>query len=117
VRPYQKTEQMGRAEGSKKQKLRAGQKHHTGVAGVCRRCGLRDATDRHHITGRVGPESENPENLIVLCRPCHTEIHAGGDVGVHRDATCPRQTCGLPLYRDSSASWRCAHGHYFQEEE
>lgn len=36
----------------------------------CNRCGG-EATDLHHIAGRVGDNLTNVENFMALCRPCH----------------------------------------------
>lgn|GEM_PF-2047770 len=40
--------------------------------GYCRKCGTRRDTQAHHIGSRG---DSSPENLITLCRGCHTEWH------------------------------------------
>ena len=47
------------------------------------------AVDLHHIKGRIGQGSDDVENIIALCRPCHEDAHnqilSKGDLNVaHR---------------------------------
>lgn len=45
----------------------------------CPGCGTRSGPwEVHHRNGRGFDDSE--ENLIALCRPCHRELHASGEV-------------------------------------
>jgi len=40
----------------------------------CQRCGHMYGLDVHHVTyERLG--NERPEDLVVLCRVCHAELH------------------------------------------
>lgn len=32
------------------------------------------ATDVHHIAGRVGPNANDPSNLMAACRSCHRKV-------------------------------------------
>lgn len=32
------------------------------------------ATEVHHIAGRVGPQANDPSNLMALCHSCHQKI-------------------------------------------
>lgn len=41
----------------------------------CQSCGLRKELDVHHIIPRGRGGSDNPDNLITLCRRCHHNIH------------------------------------------
>jgi hypothetical protein len=41
---------------------------------LCEKCGAR-ASDIHHIYGR-SESGDVIENLIALCRPCHSRAHA-----------------------------------------
>lgn len=34
------------------------------------------ASHVHHIAGRKGPDAHAPENLLHVCQPCHTYLHA-----------------------------------------
>jgi len=54
----------------------------------CEVCGNK-SVDIHHIYGRTGPQSDDIDNLIALCRKCHNDAHSGelskGDLNVtHR---------------------------------
>ena len=40
----------------------------------CEICGAK-AVDIHHINGRLGENANNIENLMALCRHCHTLAH------------------------------------------
>ena len=43
----------------------------------CKKCGHRDALDVHHLSyERLG--NERDEDLIVLCRRCHKDLHYFG---------------------------------------
>ena len=42
---------------------------------MCEHCNQRRAVDVHHIDGR-GPGKDVIENLVGLCRECHTFAHA-----------------------------------------
>lgn len=41
----------------------------------CQRCGMRTNLDVHHTRTRARGGSDELENLIVLCRLCHSEVH------------------------------------------
>lgn len=43
-------------------------------AGSCARCGTKRKLQVHHLTYSNVP-NENPNDLIVLCRWCHTLVH------------------------------------------
>jgi len=48
----------------------------------CEICGKQRRVDKggfdiHHINGRIGKDANNIENLILLCRKCHTDVHEG----------------------------------------
>lgn len=55
---------------------------------ACRECGKKESRRKHcvhHID--FNPRNNHPENLITLCRPCHTEKHRGerdGRIGIKR---------------------------------
>jgi 5-methylcytosine-specific restriction endonuclease McrA len=40
---------------------------------VCEHCGTTADLDVHHCD--LNPDNNHPENLIVLCRSCHAEVH------------------------------------------
>jgi hypothetical protein len=41
---------------------------------ICEKCGIRPATEVHHLTyERVF--QEHPSDLLAVCRQCHAEIH------------------------------------------
>jgi RNA-directed DNA polymerase len=42
----------------------------------CRCCATPDKVDVHHIRFRSRGGDDVPQNLAVLCRVCHAEIHA-----------------------------------------
>lgn len=44
---------------------------------ICLICRLRDA-DNHHVKSRGSGGSDDPFNLVPLCRKHHTEIHQIG---------------------------------------
>ena len=54
--------------------------------GPCVLCGKPNASDVHHKDGN--PQNNNPNNLIRLCRSCHTRIH-------HPKGKCV--ICGRPM--------------------
>lgn len=39
----------------------------------CKVCG-KDATDLHHIKGRIGKDLIDVDNFLAVCRGCHTKI-------------------------------------------
>jgi 5-methylcytosine-specific restriction protein A len=41
---------------------------------LCEQCGKR-AVDIHHVKHRSQGGTDEPENLIALCRECHEKIH------------------------------------------
>lgn len=45
--------------------------------GTCKVCGKRGATEKHHIKSRGAGGDDVEENLIEVCRICHTKIHKG----------------------------------------
>jgi 5-methylcytosine-specific restriction protein A len=50
---------------------------------ICERCEERLADSVHHRTPlKEGGARRDPENLMALCRPCHSTIHGEGRVGV-----------------------------------
>jgi hypothetical protein len=51
----------------------------TRSGGICELCGMRFATEIHHIAGRR--RKAHADNLIHLCEECHKPPH-----GVHGDA-------------------------------
>lgn len=42
----------------------------------CVKCGCSDGLDVHHIRAKVNGGTDDPENLVVLCKACHAEWHA-----------------------------------------
>ena len=45
---------------------------------TCSLCGVTSDTAAihiHHVLGRVGPNKDNPENLMELCAICHHKWH------------------------------------------
>lgn len=42
---------------------------------LCENCGWKRCADVHHLDGR-GPGKDVIENLMGLCRDCHTDAHA-----------------------------------------
>ena len=50
---------------------------------VCERCNSK-AVDVHHIHGR-GKDKNVIENLIALCRECHTLCHSNKDINRHAE--------------------------------
>lgn len=45
--------------------------------GVCQICGKKGATEKHHKQSRGSGGNDTEENLIEVCRICHTKIHTG----------------------------------------
>lgn len=45
--------------------------------GVCQICGKKGATEKHHKQSRGSGGNDTEENLIEVCRICHTKIHNG----------------------------------------
>lgn len=45
--------------------------------GICQICGFRGNTEKHHIKSKGSGGDDIPENLIEVCRICHTKIHTG----------------------------------------
>ncbi len=43
----------------------------------CEICNGRPVVDIHHIRGRIGKLRNDPDNLLGLCRDCHTACHSG----------------------------------------
>jgi len=44
---------------------------------ICQFCGRRDYTDKHHIKTKGSGGDDIKENLVELCRKCHSLVHAG----------------------------------------
>lgn len=45
--------------------------------GVCEFCGKQTQTEKHHIKTKGSGGNDIEENLIEVCRICHTKIHMG----------------------------------------
>jgi 5-methylcytosine-specific restriction endonuclease McrA len=45
--------------------------------GICQICGKKGATEKHHIKSKGSGGDDIEENLIEVCRICHTKIHTG----------------------------------------
>lgn len=45
--------------------------------GVCQICGKKGATENHHKKSKGSGGNDTEENLIEVCRICHTKIHTG----------------------------------------
>lgn len=45
--------------------------------GICHICGRRGATEKHHIKSKGAGGDDVEENLIEVCRICHSKIHTG----------------------------------------
>lgn len=45
--------------------------------GVCEICGKKGQTEKHHIKSKGSGGDDVKENLIEVCRICHTKIHTG----------------------------------------
>jgi 5-methylcytosine-specific restriction endonuclease McrA len=33
--------------------------------------------DLHHVNGRIGKDADKINNIMLLCRKCHTRVHEG----------------------------------------
>ncbi len=45
--------------------------------GVCQICGKKGSTEKHHKKTKGSGGDDTDENLIEVCRICHTKIHNG----------------------------------------
>lgn len=45
--------------------------------GVCQICGKKGQTEKHHKKTKGSGGNDTEENLIEVCRICHTKIHTG----------------------------------------
>lgn len=45
--------------------------------GICEICGKPGQTEKHHIKTKGSGGDDTKENLIEVCRKCHTKIHTG----------------------------------------
>ena len=45
--------------------------------GVCEICGKKGSTEKHHKKTKGSGGNDTEENLIEVCRICHTKIHNG----------------------------------------
>lgn len=45
--------------------------------GKCQVCGKKSKTEMHHIKTRGSGGNDTEENLVEVCRICHTKIHKG----------------------------------------
>lgn len=45
--------------------------------GKCEICGKRGQTEKHHKKSKGSGGNDTEENLIEVCRICHTKIHTG----------------------------------------
>lgn len=45
--------------------------------GVCELCGKKGQTEKHHIKTKGSGGNDTKDNLIEICRVCHTKIHQG----------------------------------------
>ena len=43
---------------------------------VCEGCGQAAAVDAHHCTFRSQGGSDEPDNIVLLCRSCHEKAHS-----------------------------------------
>lgn len=74
----------------------------------CRKCGRREYLDVHHIAARADGGSDDPENLITLCRVCHMEWHM-----VEAGATLPfDRWLELPTYNVLLSAYLASEGEY-----
>lgn len=71
---------------------------------ACQKCGRRNALECHHINPRRAGGSNEPDNLIILCAPCHREWDAAED-GTHLTFT---EWLGIPHYGALVAMYRSA---------
>ena len=45
--------------------------------GMCEICARKGQTEKHHIKTKGSGGNDTKENLIEVCRICHTKIHTG----------------------------------------
>ena len=45
--------------------------------GVCKLCGREGASEKHHKKSKGSGGDDTEENLIEVCRICHTKLHTG----------------------------------------
>lgn len=45
--------------------------------GKCELCGKRGQTEKHHKKSKGSGGDDTKENLIEVCRICHTKLHTG----------------------------------------
>ena len=45
--------------------------------GICQICGKKGSTEKHHKKSKGSGGNDTEENLIEVCRICHTKIHSG----------------------------------------
>lgn len=45
--------------------------------GICEICGKKTQTEKHHIKTKGSGGDDTKDNLIEVCRICHTKIHTG----------------------------------------
>lgn len=45
--------------------------------GICEICGKKGQTEKHHIKTKGSGGDDIEENLIEVCRICHTKVHQG----------------------------------------
>jgi 5-methylcytosine-specific restriction endonuclease McrA len=78
---------------------------------ICRICrkhadphalGLLDRAEHHHIIHRSKGGDDTTDNLILICRGCHQDIH-GGKAKLEGDADADR---GVALLEPTEAGWR-----------
>ena len=46
--------------------------------GTCVGCGVKGVCDLHHLKTRAAGGTDEPHNLLMVCRICHTKIHGKG---------------------------------------
>ena len=51
---------------------------------ICEKCGKRGWTNKHHITSKGASGGDTEENLIEVCRICHTKLHTG-EITINKD--------------------------------
>ena len=54
--------------------------------GKCQICGKVGQTEKHHKKSKGSGGNDTEENLIEVCRICHTKIHTG-EIKINRDKT------------------------------
>lgn len=72
------------------------------VLGMCERCGLVPAEDRHHVDG--DPQNNERTNVVFLCTRCHMAVD--GRLGTR--PTRPMIAAANQQRRDKT---HCVHGH------